>query len=176
MALTEITYTDKETLNEQPSIADVNKVTDDDMNEIKLVVNTNAGKVGDITTLTTTNKSSVVNAINELHGNYEYSTTEVNTHKKWTDGSDIYRKVIETTSPSSTNSWAVIGSISNLDTIINLYGWVKASNKRILPIQFSEPGAEIATTILNGNIEMKVILSNWLNADCYMVAEYTKTA
>lgn len=39
MALSKITYTDKETLNPLPSIADKNKVTDDDMNEIKLVVN-----------------------------------------------------------------------------------------------------------------------------------------
>lgn len=39
MALDKITYTDKETLNEQPSIADKNKVSDDDMNEIKRVVN-----------------------------------------------------------------------------------------------------------------------------------------
>lgn len=39
MALSKITYTDKETLNPLPSVADKNKVTDDDMNEIKSVVN-----------------------------------------------------------------------------------------------------------------------------------------
>ena len=36
-----ITYDTKVALNENPSIADINKVTDDDMNEIKSVVNTN---------------------------------------------------------------------------------------------------------------------------------------
>lgn len=66
MALSKITFTDKETLNEQPSIADKNKVKAADMNEIKSVVNTNAGKVGDLTNLDTTNKSSIVNAINEI--------------------------------------------------------------------------------------------------------------
>ena len=39
MALSKITYTDKETLNPLPSVADKNKVSDDDMNEIKQVVN-----------------------------------------------------------------------------------------------------------------------------------------
>lgn len=39
MALSKITYTDKETLNPLPSVADKNKVTDNDMNEIKSVVN-----------------------------------------------------------------------------------------------------------------------------------------
>lgn len=64
--MAQITYTNKETLNAQPSIADKNKVKADDMNEIKSVVNTNYGEVGDITSLTTTNKTSVVNAINEI--------------------------------------------------------------------------------------------------------------
>ena len=75
MALTEITYTNKETLNEQPSIADKNKVKADDMNEIKSVVNTNAGKVGDLANLDTTSTSSIVAAINEVKG--QLKTTEV---------------------------------------------------------------------------------------------------
>ena len=37
--MAKITYTDKVALNPQPSIADENKVTDDDMNEIKNSVN-----------------------------------------------------------------------------------------------------------------------------------------
>ena len=37
--MAKITYTNKETLNAQPSIADKNKVTSTDMNEIKSVVN-----------------------------------------------------------------------------------------------------------------------------------------
>ena len=39
MALNKITYTNKETINPQPSVADINKVTANDMNEIKSVVN-----------------------------------------------------------------------------------------------------------------------------------------
>lgn len=58
-----ITYANKETLNAQPSIADKNKCTANDMNEIKSVIN---NKVGDVTNLNTTNKTSIVGAINEV--------------------------------------------------------------------------------------------------------------
>ena len=44
MAVQTITYTDKVALNENPSVALINKVTDDDMNEIKSVVNNNASE------------------------------------------------------------------------------------------------------------------------------------
>ena len=44
MAVQTITYTDKVALNENQSVADINKVTDDDMNEIKSVVNNNANE------------------------------------------------------------------------------------------------------------------------------------
>lgn len=39
--MAQITYDTKVALNENPNVADINKVTDDDMNEIKQVVNTN---------------------------------------------------------------------------------------------------------------------------------------
>ena len=39
--MAQITYDDKVALNENPSVAEINKVTDDNMNEIKNAVNTN---------------------------------------------------------------------------------------------------------------------------------------
>ena len=39
--MAQITYTNKEALNENPEIANINKVTDDDMNEIKQLENDN---------------------------------------------------------------------------------------------------------------------------------------
>jgi hypothetical protein len=66
--MAKITWTNKTTLNPQPSIARENKVIDDDMNEIKQVVNTNDDNVGDLTSLDTTDKTSIVNAINEVKG------------------------------------------------------------------------------------------------------------
>jgi hypothetical protein len=64
--MAKITWNDKTTLNPQPSIARENKCTDADLNEIKQVVNTNDDNVGDLADLNTTDKTSVVNAVNEL--------------------------------------------------------------------------------------------------------------
>lgn len=56
-----ITFADKVTLDPQPSVARENKVTDDDINEIKSVIN---NKVGDVDNLDTTS-NTIVGAINE---------------------------------------------------------------------------------------------------------------
>ena len=66
--MAQITYADKSTMNENSSIPAINKCQASDMNEIKSVVNGNYNEVGNITNLTTTDKSSVVNAINETSG------------------------------------------------------------------------------------------------------------
>lgn len=47
MALNKITYDNKVSLNPQPSIANVNKVSDADMNEIKSVVNAGIDQLND---------------------------------------------------------------------------------------------------------------------------------
>lgn len=59
-----ITFNNKTTLNSQPDIANENKVTASDMNEIKSVYNT---EIGDVSNLITT-ATNVVDAINELVG------------------------------------------------------------------------------------------------------------
>ena len=59
-----ITFNNKTTLNSQPDIANENKVTASDMNEIKSVYNT---EIGDVSNLITTAKN-VVDAINESVG------------------------------------------------------------------------------------------------------------
>lgn len=74
--MAKITYADKTALNTNPQIADVNKVNDSDLNEIKSVVNDNDTNVGDLSTLNTTDKSNIVNAINELLPTVLYSTNK----------------------------------------------------------------------------------------------------
>ena len=68
MALKLVTFEDKQNLSTNESIARINKVTDDDINQLKDVANTNANNAGDMEQLNTTDKSSLVNAINELIG------------------------------------------------------------------------------------------------------------
>ena len=81
--MSKITYTDKVALNENPSVADVNKVKASDMNEIKNVVNANDNNVGNLENLNTTDKSSIVGSINEtinyvsLNNKVSYSYTQM---------------------------------------------------------------------------------------------------
>ena len=66
MAIKTVTFDDKQNLNTNSGIARINKVIDDDINQLKDVANTNANNIGNLENLNTTDKSSLVNAINEL--------------------------------------------------------------------------------------------------------------
>ena len=69
--MSKITYADKETLYTNNDIPANKKVQSGDMNEIKQVVNENDNKVGELNNLNTTDKSNVINAINEIFTNLE---------------------------------------------------------------------------------------------------------
>ena len=73
--MSKINYTDKVTLNENPNVADINKVKANDLNEIKNVVNANDDNVGNLANLNTTDKTSLVNAINEVNNSVPVITT-----------------------------------------------------------------------------------------------------
>ena len=65
--MAKITYEDKEFLNKNESIADKNKVNDTDLNQIKKVVNGNDDNIGNLSDLNTSDKSNLVEAINEAN-------------------------------------------------------------------------------------------------------------
>lgn len=90
-----ITYADKQAIGTQPSIPEVNKITDSNMNEIKSVVNANANDLVESTT---------------------YSTTEkvVGT---WL-GKPRYRRVYSINGTMAQNAWTTLLSISNVDTLV----------------------------------------------------------
>jgi hypothetical protein len=115
MALTKIQYTNKETLNAQPSIADKNKCTSGDLNEIKSVVNnaidqvdTNTIDIGNMTT-------SISGALQSLSNIMDYSTTE-KVIGTWVDGKPLYRQVLHKTLSGAQNQ--VVGTINNVDLLI----------------------------------------------------------
>jgi hypothetical protein len=72
MAQSNITYVDKVTSNPQPSIPEVNKVTGDDMTEIKKVVNDNADDVESrsLTNVYEVNDITFVNNIGDYFGKF----------------------------------------------------------------------------------------------------------
>ena len=77
MAIVQINYDTKSDINTTATPSQ-NKVSANDMNEIKSVVNTNATSMGDLANLNTTDKTSVVNAINEVITNSDPVTLWTN--------------------------------------------------------------------------------------------------
>lgn len=70
MAIKTVTFDDKSNMSTNPDIPRINKVIDDDINQLKDVANTNATNIGDANNLSTSDKSSLVNSINELLTNF----------------------------------------------------------------------------------------------------------
>ena len=64
MAIELVQFEDKQNINEKPELPRINKVIDADINELKDVANTNANNVGNLENLNTTDKESLVEAIN----------------------------------------------------------------------------------------------------------------
>lgn len=85
MALTKIQYTNKETLNAQPSIADKNKCTSGDLNEIKSVVNNAIDQVDTNTSDIGNMQTDITNMQTITEGAGTPNTTYVSTieNNKW---------------------------------------------------------------------------------------------
>lgn len=116
-----LTYANKVAINENPEISDINKVTDNNMNEIKTVVNNNDDELITINT-------NLTNATT-------YSTDEIRIGT-WIDGKPVYRKVINSTKE---NIQSLINNL-NIDTPIRFngladskYGYAWAENARYTP-------------------------------------------
>ena len=72
-----------------------------------------------------TTDSYSCNYVNEINDKFNY-TQEEQRIGTWIDGKPIYRQVINTTGDSSQGQ--TIATISNIDNIVNMFGWVKNGN------------------------------------------------
>lgn len=103
-----------------------------------------------------------------------YSTTETRIGT-WIDGKPIYRKVITgLKTPTNADTWTVKASISNVDTMVKLDGFFFGNDGRAMSLNFPQPSYYSCVSFINGNIEIRVA-SNWVNKDCFVITEYTKT-
>ena len=142
-----ITYADKQAMGTQPSIPDVNKVTDSDMNEIKQAINNSTG----------------------------YSTTEqvVGT---WIGNKPIYRKIIECGALPNNSNKDVTHNIQNLGITISCKGMaVRKSDSRALTIPDSTPNAEIGCGVTNTNVYITTHNDRSSFNYSFLIVEYTKT-
>lgn len=83
-------------------------------------------KVGKLSDLNTNDKSSIVNAINEINAILSYSTDE-QIVGKWIDGSNVYRKVVTGTTSTQTGVTAVL--LSNVKHLISINGYYLQSGR-----------------------------------------------
>lgn len=90
MAIQLVTFDNKENLNTEQDVPRINKVIDDDMNQLKNVANTNANNVGDMVQLNNPS-DSLVGALNVLNYNIITNGQAVKTGRK-IDGKDEYVK------------------------------------------------------------------------------------
>lgn len=91
--MAKITYEDKVALNENSQIAEINKVTAGNMNEIKQVVNEQSTNIGTLNNLITPNKDNLVGAINSV---VESGSNTNGNYVKYADGTMICTKKIVT--------------------------------------------------------------------------------
>ena len=167
MALNKITYDTKVALSPQPSVAAANKVTDSDMNSIKSVVNDAIDQIE-------TNQSAITNLGN-------YSTSETDTGKKWTDGKTIYRKVLTANNLGNNASVQIQHGITNLGTLVaaNLVWYDTGDNRWYFNFRFDSASIMVRFGGISSTIAyITSIGTDWSTrtSNVKLILEYTKTS
>lgn len=150
MAISEITYADKSDIN-TTATPEANKLTASNLNEIKSVVNTNANLMGDLANLTTSDNTSIVNAINSKITSYNIvANTPVKTGKQ-IEGYDEYVVRINLGSlPNNASKDYPLGF--SINQLINVEGSsVRESDGNIFPLPFVSNIASANISVLLAN-------------------------
>jgi hypothetical protein len=145
--MAKITFEDKVSLNPQPSIADKNKVSDANMNEIKTCVNDNC----------------------------TYSTSEI-CIGEWIDGKPLYRKVFNITNPSETNTDYIDLTSYNMNVVAHLYGFYK-TGAGTFEIPFTDSDNNYSVMFVSGSKKLRGRFGTNAPyvTEVKVVIEYTKT-
>lgn len=142
-----ITYADKQAMGTQPSIPDVNKVMDSDLNQIKIGINNST----------------------------TYSTSEI-VIGEWL-GKPLYRKVINFGSLPNNTAKNVAHGISNIGVVVRLGGYAVTSGTYFpLPLQYrgadSNYNVDLVCTAENVRMTSNTDRTSYT---AYVILEYTKT-
>ena len=101
-----------------------------------------------------------------------YSTSEIKTNKKWIDGKSIYRKVVQLTASTTTQSFAVSTISSNINEI-----WIDMETSHYagggIISDWEVSGGRFKIVIDSGNVYY--VCSSNLYANASITFEYTKT-
>lgn len=115
------------------------------------------------------------NIINNLNANYSTDEIRIGT---WTDGKPIYRRVINTTGDKGQSQ--TIAIISNIDNIVNMFGWVKNGNiqRSCFTVFYGDTSwaSQLYRNSQDINLECGSSFANFKNnATITLICEYTKT-
>ena len=138
-------------------------------------------KIGTLANLTTTAKTDLVSAINEVDedvsaiANYSSNEQAIGT---WIDGKTIYRKVVDTGALPNATTKTISAGISNIDTVVKLTGIANDSNEAFpLPLISSANLSGQVTLFYDktsNNIQLSTNVDRSSVTSSYVIVEYTK--
>lgn len=109
-------------------------------------------------------------------GGIDYSTDEQDTGLKWIDDKPIYQKTVNCGELPNTTEKVVAHNSSNIDAIINTFGFAMSSNGLSLPLPYADNSNTViclASNKTNIIINTKDNMSAYL---AYVTIQYTKTS
>lgn len=174
--MAQITYGNKVAINENSGVADINKCNASDMNEIKSVVNTNDTNVGTLSNLSTIDKTSIVNAVNELETRGDFSTTEV-VIGTWINSKPIYRKVVNKSVSSGSSSFPKSDVSSDMDQVLTIRGFVIQPTGNVAMIPYDASDNDKLNIYYQSSQSLFQVRagSQYGAGSAYITIEYTKT-
>lgn len=99
-----------------------------------------------------------------------YSTNEV-VVGKWIDGRNVYRQIIKNTSPSVMNTWKDMGTIDNLDIVINVNNIIIIGDNE----KYVNNVQNVNFYWASNKVRIRCSSEYWINKDMIMILEYVKT-
>lgn len=154
--MAKITYENKVALNPQPSVANKNKVTDADMNEIKASVN---------------------DLYDEVDTNATYSSTEQRIGT-WINGKPIYRKIYNNVNITTSNTDLIDISSLGIGSIVKIYGAIFTTSNNTFPVPLMDNSSTNYSVIFAtaSALRGRAIIGSGNLSNCWLAIEYTKSA
>lgn len=153
-----------------------------DSGDLKTINSTSIVGSGNIATISNSYGTSQTIGYSQEYSNKNltYSTTEIDTGKKWINGEPIYRKVITNISIPQATTKIIDSTLTNsyIDTLVFLQGsYTVTSNsyKRIIPwVDRSDVTAQIGVTVTVNGLQLNCGNNAGVGTAGIVIVEYTK--
>lgn len=126
-------------------------------------------------TLTTEEYTQLVNDVQLAKNDASYSEDEKQIGT-WTDGTNLYKKTLNTTTPSSNiAAWDL--SSWNIKKVVNVYGMIARSDGYNMPLIYSPNTSDMQAVWFNSNYTQMgfyTVLSTYYSQKANITIEYTK--